>query len=243
MLPKKYPKADLNRYSSLFFVIGLAISLFTVWRLLELKVYDKPQSDGLSVVEVMDNIDEAVPMTQQLNTPPPPPPPSAPDVIEIVDDVDEVEETVIESTESSQEKFVEDAVVQIDDIQVAEEEEEVEVPFSVIEHVPVYPGCEKYASEKDRFKCFNDKVLEHIKQNLIYPQTAQDMGISGRVSITFNIDNKGRVADIQKRGPDRMLEAEAERIIKLLPQMKPGTQRGKAVKVNYGIPINFVLQK
>ena len=56
------------------------------------------------------------------------------------------------------------------------------------------------------------------------------------------IDSKGRVTGIQKRGPDKLLEKEAERIIASLPRVKPGEQRGKAVSVKYSIPINFVMK-
>ena len=58
----------------------------------------------------------------------------------------------------------------------------------------------------------------------------------------FDIDSQGRVANIQKRGPDRLLEEEAARIIAALPKVKPGQQRGRPTKVAYSIPINFVMQ-
>lgn len=57
----------------------------------------------------------------------------------------------------------------------------------------------------------------------------------------FQIDKTGTVTKIQSRGPDKILEAEAERIISLLPKMEPGKQRNKPVAVPYSIPINFKL--
>ena len=169
-------------------------------------------------------------------------PPAAPAVIEIVEDIEEVEETIIESTESSQETFVEDAVVSVDDVDVEEVEEDISVPFAIIEHVPVFPGCEDLATEAERKACFNEKRQEHIKNNFNYPKTALELGITGRVFVQFEIDTKGKVANIRKRGPDKLLEGEAVRIIASLPQMKPGTQRGRPAKVGYSIPINFVMQ-
>ena len=44
------------------------------------------------------------------------------------------------------------------------------------------------------------------------------------------------------RGPDALLENEAKRIIGLLPEMKPGKQKGKEVDVPYSIPVTFKLQ-
>ncbi|MDC6367117.1 MULTISPECIES: energy transducer TonB [Flavobacteriaceae] len=241
MKPKKNPNVDVGRNSSLYFMIGLTLVLFVTWQSFELKTYEE-ESYVSEALEVTDNLDEEVPITEMLRTPPPPPPPSAPDVIEIVEDVEDVEETVIESTESSQDVYVEDAIVRVDDVEVEEVEEEVIVPFAIIEHVPVFPGCEIYESQAERKKCFNEKVQEHVRNNFKYPSAALEMGVSGKVFVQFVIDSKGRVTEIKKRGPDRLLEDEAVRIISVLPKVKPGIQRGKPVKVKYSIPIHFVMK-
>ncbi|MBO0331320.1 energy transducer TonB [[Muricauda] lutisoli] len=241
MKPKKNPNAEIGRNSSLYFMIGLTSVLFMTWQSFEVKFYEE-ESKATEVVQVTDELKEDVPVTEILRTTPPPPPPSAPEIIEIVEDVEDVEETVIESTESSQETYIEDAVVSIDDVDVEEVEEDIVVPFAVIENVPVFPGCESLQSQAERKECFNQKVQEHIKKNFSYPPAALDMGITGRVYLQFVIDSKGHVSNIQKRGPDKLLEKEAERIIASLPKVKPGEQRGKPVSVKYSIPINFVMQ-
>ncbi|WP_343487261.1 energy transducer TonB [Allomuricauda sp. d1] len=241
MEAKKNPNVDLNRNSALYFMIGLTIALLTTWLLLEHKTYESTEQ-FVEVLDVVDDIKEEVPITEQIRTAPPPPPPSAPAIIEIVEDELEVEETVIESTESSQDMAIEDAVVRVDDVAVEEEEEEIIVPFAVIEKVPVFPGCETCPTEEERKECFNRKIQEHIKENFNYPQAALEMGITGRVFVQFQIDAKGRVTNLRKRGPDKLLEDEAVRIIASLPTMKPGMQRGRPAKVGYSIPINFMMQ-
>ncbi|MHA7830839.1 MAG: energy transducer TonB [Flagellimonas sp.] len=241
MKPKKNPNAEIGRNSSLYFMIGLTSVLFMTWQSFEVKFYEK-ESKVSEVVQVTDELKEDVPITETIRTTPPPPPPSAPDVIEIVDDVEDVKETIIESTESSQETFIEDAVVRIEDVDVEEVEEEVVVPFTVIEYVPVFPGCEDLQTQAERKECFNQKVQEHIKNNFKYPPSALEMGITGKVYLQFVIDSNGRVTGIQKRGPDKLLENEAVRIIASLPTVKPGEQRGKKVSVKYSIPINFIMQ-
>ncbi|MEC3964350.1 energy transducer TonB [Flagellimonas halotolerans] len=241
MKPKKNPNAEIGRNSSLYFMIGLTSVLFMTWQSFEVKFYEE-ESKVSEVVQVTDELKEDVPITEIIRTAPPPPPPSAPDVIEIVEDVEDVKETVIESTESSQETYIEDVVVKIEDVEVEEVEEEVVVPFAVIEYVPVFPGCEHLQTQTERKNCFNQKVQEHIKANFNYPPSALEMGITGRVHVQFVIDSNGRVTGIQKRGPDKLLEKEAERIIASLPKVKPGEQRGKKVSVKYSIPINFVMQ-
>ncbi|MEZ4969506.1 MAG: energy transducer TonB [Flavobacteriaceae bacterium] len=241
MEPKKYPRADLDRQSGLFFVIGLVIVLFIVWRALELKTYPKSNTD-MEQLTVTEYLDEKVPVTEALNVPPPPAPPAAPEIIEIVEDVAEIEETLIQSTEIDQETIVEEATLKAEDIAVVEEEEEdIEVPFAVIENVPVFPGCKETSNEAQK-ACFQKKIQEHIIKQFNYPDVAVELGIEGKVYVQFIIDNTGHITNIRTRGPDKLLEKEASRIIAALPQMTPGKQRGRAVKVPYTIPITFRLQ-
>ena len=231
---KKTPKADLTKNSSLYFAIGLASVLLFSWVAIEWKTYEKSAFD-YEALNVDDEDDEEVPITEQIKTPPPPPPPPpAPEVIEIVEDEEDVEETVIESTETDQEEIVE-VVDVVDDF------EDVDVPFAVIEDVPLFPGCEKVA-KSDRRKCFQEQINKHIRKNFRYPEIAQEMGIQGRVYVNFIISKDGSITNIRMRGPDKNLEKEAKRIISKLPKMTPGKQRGRPVRVPFSIPISFRLQ-
>jgi TonB family protein len=84
--------------------------------------------------------------------------------------------------------------------------------------------------------------MRHISKNFSYPQEAQDRGIQGRVSALFTISKEGNVENIAMRGPDKLLEDEVERILKRLPVMKPGKNKGEEVAVAYSIPVNFKLK-
>lgn len=240
MQVKKNPKADLNRNSGLFFQIGLVLVLFVTWRALEYKTF-QVDDEIVQMIAIQDDLKEEVPMTETIKAPPPPAPPSAPEIIEIVEDEAEIEETIIESSEMNQETVIETAMA-VDDVAVGEEEEEVSVPFAVIENVPVYPGCEKLSTNDEKKTCFQQKMQDHIKKHFNYPATALELGIQGRVHVQFKINSQGFITDIRKRGPDANLENEAARIIAALPQMIPGKQRGRNVTVPYSIPINFRLQ-
>lgn len=240
MEAKKNPKADLNRDSGLFFVIGLALVLFLTWRALEYKTYQKDKT-FVEHLNVVDDLKEEVPITETIKTPPPPAPPAAPEIIEIVEDTEEIEETIIESTEINQDTEV-DVSMDVDDVEVEEVEEEISVPFAVIENVPIFPGCEDMKSNAQRKSCFQEKIQDHIRKEFRYPDTARELNIQGRVHVVFVIDAKGYITNIRTRGPDSNLEKEAKRIIAALPQMNPGRQRGRAVKVPYSIPITFQLQ-
>lgn len=237
MESKKNPKVDIGKNSSLYFALGLALMMFLSYSTINYKVYDK-SSLNLDKVN-MDALDEEeVPITEQVQPPPPPPPPPpAPEVIEIVEDEEEVEETVIESTETDQEEEID-----IEDLDVEEVEEDVEVPFAVIENVPVYPGCERGNNAKKR-KCMSDKIAKFV-QRKFNTDLAGDLGLSGRqrISVIFKIDKYGNVTGVMARAPHPRLEKEAQRVINLLPKMKPGKQRGKAVIVPYSLPIIFQVQ-
>ena len=215
MQSKKSPKSDLTKNTKLYFAIGLCLMVFVSWRLIEWKTYDKSAID-IDTLNIQDDDDEEVPLTEQLKTPPPPPPP-APEIIEVVEDEEEVEETVIESTETTQEEVIED-------VEVLEEDLDADVPFAIIEDVPLFPGCEN-VKKSERRKCFQDKIQRHIAKNFRYPEIAQEMGIQGRVHVQFIISKDGSITGIQSRGPDKNLEKEANRIISKLPKMIPGKQR------------------
>ena len=235
---KKNPKVDLRKNSSLYFVIGLCFILFISWRAIEWRTYEKVFFDYQSV-NVSDDDDEEIPITEQLKTPPPPPPPTpvqATTEIEIVEDEEEVEETIIESSETDNEEIIE-----VEDVEIEEEIEEVDVPFAVIEDVPIFPGCEKVKKSEQR-ACFQEQINKHIRNNFRYPEIAQEMGIQGRVYVNFIISKDGNITNIRMRGPDKNLEKEAQRIISKLPKMTPGKQRGRAVRVPFSIPIVFRLQ-
>ena len=233
---KKNPNADLTKNSSLYFAVGLAVVLFISWQAIEWKTYDK-SGYGYEALNVDDDDDEEVPITEQLKTPPPPPPPPpAPEVLEVVEDEEEVEETIIESTETDQEEIVE-----VEDVEVEDDFDDVDVPFAVIEDVPIYPGCEKVA-KSERRNCFQDQINKHIRNNFRYPEIAQEMGIQGRVYVNFVIAKDGSITNVRMRGPDKNLEKEAARIISKLPSMTPGKQRGRPVRVPFSIPITFRLQ-
>ncbi len=114
-----------------------------------------------------------------------------------------------------------------------------EVPFGMVEEVPIFPGCE---DAEDKKACFQEKMQAHIRKNFQYPEAAQEQGIQGRVSAIFTINDGGNVVDIKMRGPHELLEKETEHILSKLPKMQPGKQAGQPVNVPYSIPITFKLK-
>jgi len=121
---------------------------------------------------------------------------------------------------------------------IQSQEIKIDVPFAVVDEVPVFPGCE---DDADKRGCFYENMRQHIRKNFSYPKAAQTKGLQGRVSIMFTMDTGGNITNIRKRGPHKLLEAEAERIILKLPKMKPGVHKGEKVNVPFSIPITFKL--
>ncbi|WP_242133677.1 M56 family metallopeptidase [Aestuariivivens marinum] len=119
---------------------------------------------------------------------------------------------------------------------------ENDVPFAVIEQVPVFPGCENLSKE-DQKACISNSIAKHVNRNF-NTGIASQLGLVGRqrINVIFKIDTEGHVTGIRSSAPHPKLEEEAIRVIKTLPQMTPGKQKGKAVIVPYSLPIIFQVQ-
>ena len=245
MEAKKNPEVKLGRYSTLFFEIGLIISLFIVYLVLESR---SSPSDGMdlssSAITAID--EEVIPQTMRKEKliKIPKPPPSPVNQIMVVANSTELEhELEIETTEIDENYKVEMQVYVPKEV-VAEEEEEEEVyNFQVVETQATYPGCEKYSNKQSRYLCFQKSIMNHVKKNFKYPEIAKEMGIQGRVIVMFVIGKDGYITKVSVlRGIDKHLDEEAVRIVKKLPKMQPAAQRGRKVPVSFMLPITFKLQ-
>ena len=107
--------------------------------------------------------------------------------------------------------------------------EEKKPLFFIVEQMPEYPGGE-------------EALLDFIASTVKYPDEAMEKGIEGRVYVSFTISDKGKVMDAKiAKGVDPLLDKEALRVIKSMPDWKPGVQRGVPVNVQFTVPINFSL--
>ena len=237
---KKYPNASLENYSKILIQLGLVLSLFIVYEFISLKTYPNSikelvgsvvgDEDTEEIIEIKIVVPESQPAAKAV----------IPDEIVKVEDEIEVIETVIESTETDESEAV---IVNLDkDVLSVEEDEDVieDVPFLVIENVPVFPGC--VGNNTELRACFSAKMSKFVLKKF-NAELASDLGLSSgsiqKIFIMFKIDKKGDITSIQARAPHKKLQEEAIRVINLLPKMTPGRQRGRAVGVRYGLPIVF----
>jgi protein TonB len=239
MEAKKNPKANLEKHNKQFMLLGLALSLVVIYIGIEWKTFERNIADlGIADIAADEEID--IPITeriQEVKTPPPPPP--APEKIEVVEDEEDIEETVLESTETDESEAVE-----VEEIEEIVEEEEVvdDVPFAIIENVPVYPGCK--GNNEQKKKCMVDEITKHVNRKY-NTGLAGDLGLSPgkkRVYVQFKISKTGDIVDVRARGPHARLEKEAIRVVELLPKMEPGKQRGRPVGVKYTLPITLLVE-
>lgn len=212
---KKNPNVDPKRNSSLYFLIGLTAVLMLTYVSIEMKTEDpREEKVELAISDNMAMEDEEViltmPPTQRL----PPPPPPAPEVIQIVDNKQVLEEKKIETTEVDENKavVVNTASSYGEEGGTAEELPDEEIPFAVIEDVPVFPGCKGVAKNK-RLECFMEQMAKHIKKNQQYPERAMEDNIQGRVAVLFVIDKDGSITNVQAKGPKggELLEKESSK--------------------------------
>lgn len=241
---KKNPKLQLENYSKIFMQIGLSLTLFLVYAIIEHKTYEKEELDSLGEANMIVEMTEDIPIIKMQKIEPTqtvaPPPPSI-EKIEIVDDKQVIEETIVETTETNENEAITDAVITTDDIIEVQEGEVIEedIPFILIEKVPIYPGCK--GNNQQLKACFTKKVTRHFGKKFDVG-LADDLGLDKgrkRLFLLFTIDKTGRVSNVNVRGPHPVLEKEVAKIIRLIPKMTPGKQRGQPVGVSYSLPVTF----
>ena len=171
--------------------------------------------------------EEMIPITlpEKKTVPPPPAAVTKAEIIEIVEDDADIEEDIMASTEDNVEW------VDLDDYDVVEvepEPEEEEI-FMVVEDQPEFPGG-------------TAALLEYLRKNIKYPAICRENNIQGRVLVTFIVNKDGAIVEPEVvKSVNPSLDKEALRVISTMPNWKPGSQRGKPVRVKYTVPVNFRL--
>lgn len=116
---------------------------------------------------------------------------------------------------------------------------------SEVETPPIYNGCEGYDNNRDRKACMSINmqrfVAAHFNKELYYTENLEAGDY--KISVVFVVDKEGNVDTVDAKGPTQNLENEAKRVVKSVPQMKPGLQDGIPVRVLYNLPIKFRVTK
>ncbi len=231
MEQKKNPKADLEKRKGLFLEIGLVVILAVCLCAFSIRSYDKDDSSegNQGPAEEVEQMDEILNTDVEDTPPPPPPPPAEPELN--MEELTVVEDTKVIEQEVKIEEFEEVKNTEITPVVIEEEKEEEEQPiFTVVEKDPEFPGG-------------TDALYKYLAENIKYPQLARDNGITGKVYITFVVERDGSIANPKiLRDIGGGCGAEAIRVVKAMPKWTPGKQRGKAVRVQFNLPVNFNLK-
>jgi protein TonB len=234
---KKSSKADLQNKKTLFFEIGLTLSLLAVLVAFNWTSREKTASVLIADHQEIIEEEEQVPITEQE----PPPPPEIPKILQIPDVINIVEDDVdissdfdFSESETNDNLFHDLAYVEKKQ-QVVTQEEEIEeiIPFAVVEVKPMFQG--KDAGE------FVKWIYAKLQGN--YPQAAVENNIQGVVRVSFTVNVDGTLSDIKSlRKIDPILEDCVIELVKKSPKWTPGRQQNKPVKVTYQVPVVFKLQ-
>jgi protein TonB len=232
-LRKRYP-----RNVSIALLIGiviLATAIITPY--INAKALEGRAKRAERQVEIkLENLDQP---NEQVAPPPPPPPPPT-DVVQqqryvppvVVDSVKPEEVKQLMTADQAQNEVVnKDVEVAVQSVkEEVQEAEPEEVPFVVVEEMPMFPGGDA-------------ELLKYIGEHTQYPEVAKENNIQGKVIVRFCVTAKGGVSQVSVlKGVDPELDKEAIRVVNTLPPFKPGKQGGKPVPVWYMVPINFTLK-
>lgn len=118
--------------------------------------------------------------------------------------------------------------------------------FKVVEEMPLFPGCDQEGTYNENKPCADRKMLEFIYKNIKYPQAARDNGIEGMTVVSFIVEKDGSISNAKViRGIGGGCDEESLRVIHLMQEQgihfTPGKQKGKAVRVQFNLPIRFKL--
>lgn len=223
---KKSKKADLENKKSIYIQVGLVVSLSII--LIGFEWTTKPKTDDdTEMVRQIEFEDEMIATRRE--PPKEQPKPETPKVAEVLDIVEDDVEIDDFNFDMEVDEDTEYDFTMLDDDEEQIDEEEI---FYIVEDMPTFNGGEPAVEFRN-----------YIASNLKYPEIAAENGISGRVIVSFAVNAQGKVVDaVILRGVDPALDREAIRVVMSSPPWTPGRQRGKAVKVQFTFPINFVLQ-
>lgn len=226
---KKNPKADLENRRGLYLEIGLVVILVAALVAFNIKSYDQEQVEVVQRTAI-DEVEDVIIQTQQEELPPPPPP-EQPEVTTELNVIEDDAESQNEVDMSSFQRQEEATNIEITPVKIEEEEEEDEqVIFQVVENDPEFPGG-------------IEALMKYLQQNIKYPQLARENNITGKVYVTFVVERDGSVTGVRVlRDIGGGCGQEAVRVVKSMPKWTPGKQRGKAVRVQYNLPVNFSLR-
>lgn len=114
--------------------------------------------------------------------------------------------------------------------------------FPTPEIPPIVAMCAGQPSLQAQQDCTNEKIMDHVRKSISYPEAAREQGIEGKVFIAFTIGVDGFARDaVVLRGVHELLDKEARRIVESMPIFIPARISGEFVPFRMTLPILFAL--
>jgi periplasmic protein TonB len=237
---KEYGAYDLRKKYRKYTTISLIAGILLIGAAVAYPVIAAIINKNRIIVENKSVETEMLNVPKEELPPPPPPPPPPPDVVQQqrfvapVVTTDSVETTMATQDDLSNKPNLEvptEEEIKVEDTKekVIEQVEAAPV-FTIVEEMPAFNGGEA-------------ELYKYLHDNTKYPEEAKELGIQGRVFVTFVVETDGTITDIKVvRGIGGGCDEEAVRVVKSMPKWTPGKQRGVPVRVQFNLPIKFTLQ-
>lgn len=229
METKKSKRANLEKSKSIHFMLGMVVALSILFTGFEWGEHELNVDLSYRINPPDENIEFIDPTRQDPPPEPPKPEPiETPDIVSIVDDDVEVEPIQLAPSEDFPDVR---QPVYVPPVENEEEEPADDYIYISVEVMPEFPGG-------------NSALMKWIATHVEYPAMAAQTGIEGLVACTFTVNTDGSISDVEVLRPrDPLLDREAIRVLKSMPNWKPGMQQGKPVRVKFSVPVRFRLQK
>ena len=82
--------------------------------------------------------------------------------------------------------------------------------------------------------------IQWLTQQLQYPASVQSRKIQGKVVVSFIVNKDGSIADVKlEKSVNPLLDREALRVIRMMPNWKPGVQNNQPCRTMVAVPVVF----
>jgi len=218
----------------LFFLVGLSMSLLTVYAAFEMNFAQGEISDFSDDSVFTEEIDWTIPVTVMRT-------PEAPSKPKSMPKFNPNEFTVIDNNATLPNLTTEWNTATIDEgLEVIVDPDPVEVfTFTQVESMPVFAGCEEALTNDERYACMNSQLMAYVSSNFEVTDRMIQFSRGEKLFVEFIIEKNGDVRNATiVRGEDELIAEEALRVVQSLPRFTPAKMNGKPVRMSYILPIN-----
>ena len=245
-------KSSSRRHVIAFFaIVVLMVFVALLPKLIETVANMRAKTDNISDdttladLKLMEELEKQNEVKQQVMAEPPPPLKST---IQFVAPVIVPDEEIEPDQQLKSQDELQDSKAQVSLFDVKGDDEVLGVDKADLEaHQRVAEAVDNtvydFVQQMPEFPGGETELLKFLNSSIKYPVIAIENNIFGTVTARFTVMQNGSIGNITiLSSPDRVLSDEATRVIKSMPRWIPGKQNGKAVNVNFTVPVRFVLK-